>query len=70
MHKHKCSSCGTIWQHSDSCGDDDLAHSCPRCGIQQWDKYYGARSVTYPQRCTLPVFSSRQVDLPGCKPDK
>lgn len=49
-HYHKCLKCKTVWKHDDDCGFDQpsleevhiarqLAHTCPKCGRQQWMKY-------------------------------
>lgn len=48
-HKHKCpnQSCNYIWEHEDECADlqseaeATLAHTCPKCGREQWFKYWG-----------------------------
>jgi len=47
LHKHKCKKCGYIWQHENSCGGPDTdkravkAHTCVKCGEEQWWKYDG-----------------------------
>jgi predicted RNA-binding Zn-ribbon protein involved in translation (DUF1610 family) len=38
-HSHRCSSCGTIWSHTDASYGDRAAHSCPQCGKVQWQIY-------------------------------
>jgi predicted nucleic-acid-binding Zn-ribbon protein len=50
-HKHKCSKCGVVWEH-------DLAkirrekhtlkkaHTCPKCGTEQYEQYWGPRPAT------------------------
>jgi hypothetical protein len=36
MHKHRCVSCGHVWEHDESCrGNRDL-HICQRCGDGPW----------------------------------
>lgn len=47
LHKHKCN-CGHVWEHSDNCGGDTKAHTCPNCGMEQWMRYYGPDSVSEP----------------------
>lgn len=31
-HAHQCPTCCAIWQHQASSRDNELAHTCPRCG--------------------------------------
>ena len=38
-HRHKCPNCKKIWRHSDECGGDEKAHTCPRCGCESWWRY-------------------------------
>lgn len=39
-HEHKCSSCGTIWEHGNCSSLGDVnAHTCPQCGQVEWDKH-------------------------------
>lgn len=40
FHKHQCSDCGSIWEHSDLCVADETVHTC-KCGHKQWKKYNG-----------------------------
>lgn len=40
-HLHKCDGCSCIWEHSDKMGGDQKAHTCPKCGAEQWRKYFG-----------------------------
>jgi hypothetical protein len=37
-HDHRCmnGSCKEQWRHSDECVYDEPAHTCKRCGAQQW----------------------------------
>jgi len=44
-HRHKCTTtgCGFVWEHSDSCGGDTAAHTCPGCGQEEWLKYHGSK---------------------------
>ena len=36
MHQHKCSLCGTMWEHGEEWDNDMLAHECPVCGCHQF----------------------------------
>jgi len=41
-HKHKCAKCGTVFDHDrNDLGNYELAHSCPRCGHDERQKYFG-----------------------------
>lgn len=40
-HKHKCKTCGYVWQHDDSCVNDKKAHTCIKCGDMRWLHYKG-----------------------------
>lgn len=39
LHKHKCDSCSTIWEHvqRDDVSNEEYnrLHNCPKCGINQ-----------------------------------
>lgn len=44
MHSHRCKYCAlqgvsTVWHHDDSKRGDLSAHTCPRCGKQEWEQY-------------------------------
>jgi HEAT repeat protein len=36
MHQHKCSLCGTFWQHGEKWDNSIRAHECPACGCHQF----------------------------------
>jgi HEAT repeat protein len=36
MHRHKCSLCGTIWEHGEEWDNDMRAHECGACGSHQF----------------------------------
>jgi predicted nucleic acid-binding Zn-ribbon protein len=36
MHRHKCSLCGTIWEHGEEFDNDLRAHECASCGSHQF----------------------------------
>lgn len=38
-HKHKCDSCGNVWEHSDDMAGNQEAHTC-QCGEKQFYHYY------------------------------
>ena len=40
-HKHKCNHCQHVWEHSNQCAGDKQAHTCQKCGEEQWYKYRG-----------------------------
>lgn len=62
MHRHKCSSCGYVWEHCDSESGNDAAHGCPSCGVKQWTKYSGdekpKESFPYVKRKTQKTYDS------------
>jgi HEAT repeat protein len=39
MHQHKCSLCGTMWQHGEECDQDMREHECRACGCHQYRTY-------------------------------
>ncbi len=43
-HKHKCSNCGNAWKHSNKNLGDVKAHTCSKCGEEEWDKYHTPRN--------------------------
>lgn len=47
FHKHKCGNCGHIWEHSNGCGGDVKAHTCEKCGEEQWIKWFGVEDAGY-----------------------
>lgn len=44
LHKHKCKSCGHIWEHrqDDEASDQEYhnLHDCPECGVNQRRVYF------------------------------
>jgi len=62
-HNHKCDDCGVIWHHDPKAIPDDdrahtVAHSCPACGTQQYEKLGTGK----PQYCSNGV---RCIKLDG-----
>ncbi|MEN9605040.1 MAG: hypothetical protein RJB39_725 [Candidatus Parcubacteria bacterium] len=55
-HRHRCSNCGCIWEHDDSCYDNTEAHTCPTpgCGEEQYRKYNGMMPPSFSQSCLSP----------------
>jgi ribosomal protein L37E len=60
-HKHRCNACGTIWEHSDMCGDlsvgeaiNRISHMCPRCGQEQYWHYQGPKPASHIGSCERP----------------
>lgn len=41
MHRHKCESCHTVWEHSDNMAGNNFHHKCPKCGEEEWFRYFG-----------------------------
>lgn len=39
QHCHKCSKCGTKWEHSNMCAGDTQAHTCEKCGHVEWARH-------------------------------
>ena len=39
QHCHKCSKCGTQWEHSNMCAGDTQAHTCEKCGHVEWARH-------------------------------
>ena len=52
MHQHKCSLCGTMWQHGEEWDRDMLAHECPVCGCHQFRlfKVRGKQTAALPEQ--------------------
>jgi predicted RNA-binding Zn-ribbon protein involved in translation (DUF1610 family) len=56
-HKHRCPSCGTVWEHEDKCAQTDeqafqIAHTCPHCGKPRVQaKYFGDNPTNAMQTC-------------------
>jgi predicted RNA-binding Zn-ribbon protein involved in translation (DUF1610 family) len=57
QHKHRCPSCGTVWEHGNNCAMEShdvyvQSHTCPQCGkagiIQ---KYHGDAEANMTQVC-------------------
>lgn len=42
-HKHRCPNqhCGHIWEHGNDNRGDTQAHTCQKCGSEQWGWHYG-----------------------------
>lgn len=45
-HRHRCDSCGRVWEHGEDCYGDWNAHKCPRCGESQIVLYRGDEPPT------------------------
>lgn len=41
MHKHRCSICNTVWQHSEEWSGVIWAHQCPKCSQLELEVYKG-----------------------------
>ena len=52
MHQHKCSLCGTMWQHGEEWDRDMLAHECSACGCHQFRvfKVDGGQTAALPEQ--------------------
>ncbi len=52
MHQHKCSLCGTMWQHGEEWDRDMLAHECRVCGCHQFRvfKLDGGQTAALPDQ--------------------
>ena len=52
MHQHKCSLCGTMWQHGEEWDRDMLAHECRVCGCHQFRvfKVDGGQTAALPEQ--------------------
>ena len=35
-HTHLCSNCGHIWEHGAEARGDEAAHTCEKCGTEDW----------------------------------
>lgn len=35
-HRHTCGTCGHVWEHGSKHEDSVKAHTCEKCGDQQW----------------------------------
>lgn len=46
-HKHKCQTCGNVWEHENACVNNKPAHTCRECGSEQWWKYDGRERGTF-----------------------
>ena len=53
LHKHKCKSCGYVWQHENSCVNHIPAHTCI-CGKRQWSVYEGSDNGERKLWATIP----------------
>ncbi len=69
-HKHSCLHLGTpfqgqseaIWEHTDMCAFVSTevfhaSHSCPICGVEIREKYYGIKIASYIGQCEQPVMA-------------
>ena len=45
MHKHKCTKCGTIFEHPNSCAGVCGTHDCPNCGFHEPWRYNGTEEA-------------------------
>lgn len=48
LHKHRCGSCGHVWQHDQQAGANLAAHICSRCGNLEILKYFGSEPPRLP----------------------
>jgi predicted nucleic acid-binding Zn-ribbon protein len=67
MHQHKCSLCGTMWQHGEEWDKDMLAHECRACGCHQFRvfKPSGGQTAALPEagrRTRIAVVRKRGED--------
>lgn len=46
FHRHRCTECNTVWEHSNRKHDENLAHQCPKCKKEQFERYTGPRPPT------------------------
>ena len=46
LHRHKCRACGHVWEHGNSCFNQDKEHQCPKCNREEWVKYFGHDAPT------------------------
>lgn len=62
-HKHKCPTCGMIWEHETNCSEfiirnngrsNEKAHTCSKCGAQSWDWYKGEGIASF-QTCAKAI---------------
>ncbi len=44
FHRHKCRKCGYIWEHGNTCVNDEKAHTCSKCGTEEWYWYQGPQA--------------------------
>lgn len=64
-HKHKCSECGTIWEHSNNCHGVDEAHMCSECGKGCWEQYWGDEPCEGPaMRCDFDPATYKHTIVP------
>jgi len=57
MHKHKCSLCGSIWEHGEELDNDIPAHECGTCGSHQFRVLIDRRPEAGPPRSARPALS-------------
>jgi hypothetical protein len=54
LHKHLCTDCGLVWEHSGDMLDNQEAHTCATCRSESWNHYNGevpAGQVASPAEC-------------------
>ena len=54
MHRHKCSLCGSIWEHGEELDNDMRAHECGTCGSHQFRVLIDRRPEEGPPRSARP----------------
>jgi predicted nucleic acid-binding Zn-ribbon protein len=57
MHKHKCSLCGSIWEHGEELDNDMRAHECGTCGSHQFRVLIDRRPEAGPAGSAKPALS-------------
>lgn len=66
-HYHRCPNlrCGAIWEHAETCFDNQEAHKCPRCKFVQFWVYnkYDTELPTYTQMCAGPDNQDVQTSI-------
>jgi predicted RNA-binding Zn-ribbon protein involved in translation (DUF1610 family) len=64
LHKHKCPSCGYIWQHEDSCINNTPEHTCRKCQTEVWYWYEGDMPAVETHLCGTPLKpATQQIDI-------
>lgn len=62
MHRHKCSLCGTIWEHGEELDNDMRAHECGTCGSHQFRLLIERRPEARPAQSVKPPLSEALSD--------